>query len=121
MKGVGIDTIDIDRMKRCTERWGDRFLLRIFTRDELSYCRNKRFFYQHLSGRFAVKEAVMKAMGAGWPLLSFTDIEIINSSGAPKVRLRNAAERMAKEKGITSILISITHTDGTACAIALCQ
>ena len=77
--------------------------------------------YQHLAGRFAAKEAVIKAIGIGWPIFSLTDIEILSSFGPPEVRLNNKAERIVREKGISHILVSISHTDGRAEAIAICQ
>ncbi|MFH0774138.1 MAG: holo-ACP synthase [bacterium] len=119
--GIGIDAVQIERIKKATQRWQDRFLLRIFTKAEIAYCQEKVLPYQHLAGRFAAKEAVIKAIGIGWPIFSLTDIEILSSFGPPEVRLNNKAERIVREKGISHILVSISHTDGRAEAIAICQ
>ncbi|MDI6752026.1 MAG: holo-ACP synthase [bacterium] len=119
--GIGIDSVDIARIKEACEKWGEKFLQKVFTDKELLYCQKKVYRFQHLAGRFAAKEAVFKALGIGWPAICFSEIEVVNSSGPPCVRLFGKSKKIAEKKQITSILISISHTDSKAEAIAICQ
>jgi holo-[acyl-carrier protein] synthase len=119
--GIGIDSVDIARIEGACEKWGKRFLQKVWTDKELLYCQKKTYRFQHLSGRFAAKEAVFKALGIGWPSICFSEIEVVNSSGPPRVRLLGKVKKIASEKGVSSILISISHTDGRAEAMAICQ
>jgi len=81
--GIGIDIVHIPKFKKTIERWGDRFKNRIFTQNELAYCEEKRFSEQHLSVRFAAKEAFIKALGRA---VKFSDIEILNNqAGKPYI------------------------------------
>ena len=89
IEGIGIDIIEIDRIKESIELYGDKFLDRIFTKTELDYCLNKKNMYQHLAARFAAKEAVVKAISAGKKNgFRWKDIEIYNEfNGMPSVKL----------------------------------
>ena len=109
--GSGIDIIEIDRLKDAIEKWGDSFLLRVFTKDEVEYAKQRRFPYQHLAARFAVKEAVMKALGNS-NNISWHDIKINNDiHGKPICTLVNNKN--------TDILVSISHTKKYAVASAI--
>ena len=119
--GIGIDSVDIARIERACFKWGERFLSKCFTNNELAYCNKKSYKFQHLAGRFSAKEAVFKALGIGWPAICFSEIEVVNSSGPPSVRLLGKVKKIASKKGVSSILISISHTDGRAEAMAICQ
>jgi len=108
-KGVGIDMVEIARLKQAVDKWGDVFLNRVFNKKELAYSMQKRFPYQHLAARFAAKEAVIKAFGNS--LVTFKDIEIVNDKfGKPSCRIRNRKNH---------IHLSITHTDKYAIATAI--
>lgn len=108
--GIGIDLVDIVRMKGALERWGKRFIERVFTEDEKEYALSKRYPYIHLSGRFAIKEALFKALGSGVIPGGWKEIEVFNDkSGAPKIRLYGSLKRLTAESGITSVHISISH------------
>jgi len=121
IKGIGTDLVDVCRIRKAEKKWGEGFIKRVFTENELSYCNLKNNPYPHLAGRFAAKEAVMKALGFGWPNISYRDIEITNHSGLPKVILRGRAKEIAKRGNISKILISISHIDDKASAFAIAE
>ena len=108
--GIGIDLVDIVRMKQVLERWGKRFIERVFTGDEKEYALSKRYPHIHLSGRFAIKEALFKAIGGGTNPWIWKEVEIFNDrGGAPKIRLYGGLKKLISKKHITSIHISISH------------
>jgi len=122
--GHGIDIIETTRIRRSVQEHGEHFLDRVFTPGEQQYCaRSQKRYYEHLAGRFAAKEAVLKVLGTGWRGgIAWTDIEIISeASGQPKVLLTGECERIAREQGITLWHVSISHieTHATASAIGL--
>ena len=114
--GIGIDIIEIDRIKESAENYGDRFLNKIYTQKELDYCLNKKYKYQHLAARFAAKEAVYKALATGWNKeVSWQNIEISNEpNGMPIVTLKGNLKKFLN-KGI-NLKISMSHSrDYVAC------
>ena len=117
----GIDLVDCRRLAEVVARHGDRFLRRIFTPDELAYCRGHRRETEHLAGRFAVKEAVLKVLGTGWRNgIRWSDIEVRNApSGRPAVTLRGRCREIADQQGIGDILVSISHVETHAIASAV--
>ena len=117
----GIDMVDCARLGRSVARHGGRFLERVFTPAELEYCQARKRCMEHLAGRFAVKEAVMKVLGTGWRGgVAWTDIEVCNDPlGKPEVHLAGRCRELADEMGIERILVSITHTDSQAVASAI--
>ena len=122
--GHGIDIIETTRIRRSVQEHGEHFLDRVFTPGEQQYCaRSQKRYYEHLAGRFAAKEAVLKVLGTGWRGgIAWTDIEIISeASGQPKVLLTGECERIAREQGSTLWHVSISHieTHATASAIGL--
>jgi holo-[acyl-carrier protein] synthase len=122
--GHGIDIIETDRIRRSVEEHGQRFLDRVFTPAEQEYCaRNQKRYFEHLAGRFAAKEAVLKVLGTGWRGgIAWTDIEVIKDiSGQPKILLTGECLRIATELGIARWHVSISHneTHATASAIGL--
>ena len=122
--GHGIDIVETARVKRLVDEHGQRFLDRCFTREEQAYCsRSPKRYYEHLAGRFAAKEAVLKVLGTGWRGgIQWTDIEILREeSGQPKIRLTGECERIARELGIVHWHVSLSHieTHATASAIGL--
>ena len=113
----GVDMIEIDRLRRALDRNGERFLQRVFTIEEQRYCAGR---LPSLAGRFAVKEAVAKALGTGIGAMNWTDIEIINDAqGKPHLQLHNEAQRMAAEQGLAHWSISISHTETQAIGFAV--
>ena len=117
----GIDMVDCTRLQEMIDRHGQKFLDRIFTAVEQDYCRDKKCAVEHLAGRFAAKEAVLKVLGTGWrDGITWTDIEIRNSpSGQPHVQLTGHCRKIADNLGLESILVSISHIGTHAIASAI--
>lgn len=109
--GLGIDQIEIGRVAQTLERYGERFGRRVYTEKEWSYCMSRPHPAQSLAGRFAAKEAVMKALGLGWPGgIAYRDIEVTRElTGKPGIRLSNRAARRATQLGVTHSTVSMTH------------
>jgi holo-[acyl-carrier protein] synthase len=118
--GMGLDATDIDRIAATIERYGERFLHRIFTEGEVAYCMRRRVPSIHFAGRFAAKEAAMKALGTGHSQgVLWRDIEVVRHGGPPQLQLHGgAATRFAAIGGRTSLL-TITHSDDLALAQVL--
>ncbi len=110
--GIGMDVVETKRISDSLERFGDRFLHRIFLEGEIVYSQSMKFPHLHLAARFAAKEAISKAFGTGiGHSMGWRDLEIEREpSGAPKVRLHGRAEAFAKEKGVKEVHISLSHT-----------
>jgi holo-[acyl-carrier protein] synthase len=122
--GHGIDIVETDRIRKMHAEHGQRFLDRCFTPAEQRYCaRNTKRYFEHLSGRFAAKEAILKVLGTGWRGgIAWTDMEILpEPSGQPKLVLSGECLRIATELGIARWHVSISHieTHATASAIGL--
>jgi len=120
--GHGIDLVETARLRRLAQDHGQHFLDRCFTPAEQAYCAaNRKRYFEHLAGRFAAKEAVLKALGTGWRAgIAWTDVEVINSHGGqPQVRLTGQCARIAAERGIDRWLISISHVETHALASAI--
>jgi holo-[acyl-carrier protein] synthase len=113
----GIDVIEIARIDRAVQRWGDRFLNRVYTRAEVEYCRGR---VQSLAGRFAAKEAVSKALGVGIRHLRWRDIEVLpDKRGKPLVHLHNRALEAANYFGLDHFEVSITHSRTDAIVVVI--
>ena len=113
----GIDLVEIGRIQIAINRNADKFLNRIFTPAEQAVCAGN---IQRLAGRFAVKEAVSKAMGTGIGDMRWVEIEVTNDErGAPHLNLSGEAQRIANELGVSSWSISISHTDSHAIGMAV--
>ena len=111
---TGIDIIEIDRIQNVLSRYGNRFLNKIFTPDEIQYCRGRS---PNLAGRFAAKEATMKALKTGARGVSWKDIEVIRASnGAPSIKLYNRALARSESLGVSSLSISFSHSRDYAVA-----
>jgi holo-[acyl-carrier protein] synthase len=122
--GHGIDIVETARIRHLLEQHGQRFLDRCFTPQEQAYCaRNPKRYVEHLAGRFAAKEAVLKVLGTGWRGgIAWTDIEILpEPSGQPRMTLTGECARIAGELGISRWHVSISHieTHATASAIGM--
>ncbi len=118
--GVGIDLIEVARIKAAIERH-ESFVKRIFVQEELKFSNRGVFRYEELAGRFAVKEAVLKALKVGWRQgIGFVDVVVLNEkSGAPYVVLQNRAKKISEDLGIKQIFISISHTKELAIGVAI--
>ena len=117
MLATGVDIIEIERIERSINRFGDKMRNRIFTPQEQTYCAGK---LPSLAGRYAIKEAVSKALGTGIGDVNFTDIEVVNDEpGKPNLVLHNNAKQLAEQQGFTQWSISISHTTTHAIGFAV--
>ena len=116
--GMGIDVEEVERVKGAMERQGERFLKRIFTSKERAYCEQFKNKYERYAGRFAAKEAAMKALGTGWRRgVRWVDLEVAREpSGRPTLALAGEAGKIAQQLGVKNIALSITHTESQALA-----
>jgi holo-[acyl-carrier protein] synthase len=118
--GLGIDATDIPRIADVIERYGERFLARVFTEHEIAYCRRRRVPAIHFAGRFAAKEAAMKALGTGHsPEVLWRGVEVVRHGGPPQLRFHGGAARRFATVGAVSSLLTITHSDSLAFAQVL--
>ena len=115
--GIGMDATDLPRIAEMLQRYGDRFLRRVFTEGEIAYCTRRRDPVPSLAGRFAVKEAAMKALGTGQAKgVIWKDIEVVRVGGPPQLRLHGAAARHAEAMNVRRTLVTITHAQTIAIA-----
>ena len=117
--GVGIDIIEIERIKKSVDRFGDAFLNKIFTEIELKYCLSKKNKYQHLAARFAAKEAIAKALATGWSKgFKWKDIEIYNEkNGLPRVKLLGNLKSFVNDSA--SLKITMSHSENYVTCFAI--
>ena len=110
--GTGVDLAEVRRIREAIERYGERFIHRIYTAGERAYVERKANKFERYVGRFAAKEAGMKAIGTGWKRgVTWQDFEVANlPSGRPTLRLHGEAAKIAEKMGVKSISLSITHT-----------
>lgn len=119
--GTGIDVVEIERIAHSIERYGERFLSRIFTEEEISYCRRKRNSAESFAARFAAKEAAAKALGTGIQHgVTWKEMEVRRSPGQrPTLHFSGRAQQIAQGLGVRQISLSLTHN--TVVAIATVQ
>ncbi len=119
--GIGTDIIECARIAKMIAKHADLFLTRVYTQQEIDYCAGRKAATQHYAGRWAAKEAALKALGTGWAHgIQWTDIEVINQQGGkPCIALHGTAREIAHRAGIGSMLISISHCRSYATAYAL--
>lgn len=116
--GAGVDLAEVGRIQAAIERFGERFLRRVFTPLEIAYAERKANRYERYAARFAAKEAGMKAIGTGWRRgVRWLDFEVANlPTGKPTLRFYGKAAEFAGELGVRNVALSITHTKATALA-----
>lgn len=121
--GIGTDVIEVKRVQEAIEKYGDRFLRRIFTETEIEYCSTKKAAALHYAGRFASKEAAFKALERGWGgELSWKEIEITNEpSGAPRLHFYGKALETANQKKVNAAHVSISHIQDLATAVVVLE
>ena len=119
--GIGVDIVEIYRIKQAAKKWSNKFLKRIFTDRELKYAKDRSIPYQHLAARFAAKEAILKAIGDNTiHRIEWTNVEILNdTNGKPIVNLSGQAKKIKQGKNISDIIISMSHTRTYAVANAI--
>jgi len=118
--GIGTDIIECLRIAQMIERHGELFINRVFTPREIDYCSSRKAATQHYAGRWAAKEAVLKAIGTGWIKgIAWRDVEVENLfGGKPRINLSGGALESAQRRGILDIMISISHCRSHAIAYA---
>jgi holo-[acyl-carrier protein] synthase len=116
--GLGVDITEVDRMEAAIARRGRALLERLFTPAEIRYCEKHRNRAERFAGRFAAKEAAMKALGTGWARgVRWVDIEVVREpSGKPTLKLSGATRAIADQLGVKNIVVTITHDGNTALA-----
>jgi len=120
IRGIGVDILEIERIRRSMERYGDRFLGKVFTAQEIAYCTGKSNVCQHFAARFASKEALSKALATGWRgELRWKDVEVINdTSGQPHIALHGP---LRKSLSASSIFVTLSHSETHVVAIVLIE
>lgn len=120
VRGIGIDIIEIARIRQSIERLGDHFTDKVFTSQELTYCFAKHNSFQHLAARFAAKEAVGKALSTGWSgEFRWKDVEVMNDpSGQPRITLYG---KLRDRLSTSSIYLSISHSDSHVVAMVVIE
>jgi len=110
--GTGVDLAEVPRVRASIERFGEKFISRIFTPAEIAYVERKANKYERYAARFAAKEAGMKAIGTGWRHgVTWKDFEVANlPTGKPTLRFHGVAAEIANRLGVTNVALSITHT-----------
>ncbi len=116
--GIGLDLVKIDRIRAIAERWPSKFLDRLYTEAERRYCLARPSPYASLAGRFAAKEAVLKALGTGWADgISWRDIQVLNDrAGRPRATVSGRVRTLMKRAGVTDIHVSLSHDTDYAVA-----
>ncbi len=120
IEGIGVDVVEIARMQKAIDDWGNTFLEKIFTEKELSYARARQNSIQHFAGRFAVKEAVAKALTTGWSEgFRWKDVEIENDkSGKPSVKLYGHVSDLLRNN---RVFVSISHSENVVVGFAVIE
>jgi holo-[acyl-carrier protein] synthase len=121
--GIGMDIAKVERMEKAMLRHGAHFRDRVFTPGEQAYCSRKHSPYESYAARFAVKEAVFKALGHGWSQCGgYTSIEVVSGeTGKPEVVLHGKAKLFAEQRGVRRAFITITHDAGISAAVAILE
>ncbi len=121
--GTGLDLIEIERIAHSIERYGERFLRRIYTDHEIAYCTSKRSSAESFAARFAAKEAGSKALGTGISRgVTWIEFQIARQPGGrPVLELRGRAALLARELGVKTISLSLTHTANLAMAMVMME
>lgn len=118
--GIGVDVIEVERIARSMDRFGDRFLRKVFTAAEQLFCTGRAFPTQHFAARFAAKEAVLKALGTGWTeQTSFREVEVVRAEGAAPTVVLSARIRQLLPPDPIRLWLSISHTRNYAVAQAV--
>ena len=119
--GIGADIVECLRIAQMIERHAEQFIARVYTELEIEYCSARKAATQHYAGRWAAKEAVLKALGTGWVRgISWRDVEIRNdTAGQPRIELAGGALDISRKRGIDEVMISISHCRSHATAYAM--
>jgi holo-[acyl-carrier protein] synthase len=121
--GIGTDLVEVNRMEKIIQRWGERFTEKVYSQDEIDYCTRKAYPAIHYAARFAAKESFLKSLGIGLGMgVSLKDIEIINNAqGNPQLKMNERIRKVLDTHGIISVQISMTHTRDHAHAVVILE
>ncbi len=121
--GIGTDFVEVSRIDKILQKWGDRFIGKVYTNDEIDYCKNKAFPAMHYAARFAAKESFLKSLGIGLGMgVRLKEIEVINNpQGSPILKIHERIKENLDKLGITAMHISMTHTREHAHAIVILE
>lgn len=121
--GIGVDLVENARVQHSLDRFGERFLQRVFTPGEIEYSQSMKYPARHLAARFAAKEAVSKAFGTGiGKAMGWKEIDVHRKpSGEPFVVLEGGAKKLADERGVTAVWITLSHTEHHAMAMIVLE
>jgi len=121
--GVGVDLVENARIEHSLERFGERFLRRVFTAGEIEYSQSMKYPARHFAARFAAKEAVSKAFGTGIGIaMSWKNIDVRRKErGEPFVVLEGGAKKLANERGVATVWITLSHTEHHAIAMIVLE
>jgi holo-[acyl-carrier protein] synthase len=121
--GTGIDISEVPRIAESIERFGDRFLKRVFTEEEILYCQSKANRVERFAARFAAKEAAMKALGTGWSRgIRWRDIEVVRQPGGrPTIKFHGIAAEFASKLNVRNVALSLSHTPEQAIASVILE
>lgn len=121
--GIGTDFAEVSRIRASIERYGARFIQRIFTPAEIAYVDRKANRFERYAARFAAKEAGMKAIGTGWSRgVRWQDFEVANKlSGEPTLRFHGVAAEIAAKRGMVNVVLTLTHTAEIAMAVVILE
>src|SRR4051812_48570667 len=121
--GIGVDLVENARIQHSLERFGERFLKRVFTEGEISYSQSMKFPARHLGARFAAKEALSKAFGTGiGKAMGWKDIDVRRKeSGEPYIVLEGGAKKLAEERNVSQVLVTLSHTENHAMAVIVVE
>jgi holo-[acyl-carrier protein] synthase len=120
VRGIGVDILEIARIQKSIEGLGDTFLEKVFTPQEIAYCKAKHSMHQHFAARFASKEAVSKALSTGWRgEFRWKDVEVMNdASGQPRVALHG---KLREKLEGSSIFVSLSHSESHVVAVVVIE
>ncbi len=121
--GIGIDIAEVKRLAESIDKWGERFVTRIFSPAEIAYCDSRPLPAMHYAARFAAKESLLKALGIGLGMgLSLKDIEVsANAQGRPEIGVSGRGPDMLRERGVRCIHLSLSHTRHSATALVVLE
>jgi len=121
--GIGTDFVEVSRIERILQKWGNRFLDRVYAHDEIEYCKNKTFPAIHFAARFAAKESFLKSLGIGLGMgVKLNEIEVSNNAlGRPVLKMNEKVVSILDNLGVKTIHVSMTHTREHAHAIVVLE
>ncbi len=121
--GIGIDIVEVSRLAHSINRWGGRFVSRVFSPAEIKYCNSRPLPAMHYAARFAAKESFLKALGIGLGMgLRLREIEVsLNGQGRPEIEVTGMGPAMLHHRGVNSIHVSLSHTRDSATALVVLE